>query len=120
MTGIEAARTVLVNSIAVTALVPAARIQAIRRTQGFTVPAITLQRVTNVPSNHLRGDGACDLNSVQIDFYDTNYTNLLAIVAAARTALYAGGFSMQSENDLYEPETDPELYRITQTWSVFT
>lgn len=119
---VEAVRAVLVASGAVTALVPASRIQVLMRTQGLGVPAITLQRVATTPFNHLRGNGALDANLVQIDFYGTNYTDLRTIANTARQALEAvpNLMSMQSEIDRYESETDPELYHLMQTWSVFT
>ncbi len=113
-------RAVLVASGAVTALVPATRIEPLRRTQSLVLPGITLQRVSTTPQNHLRGNGQLDANLVQLDVFDDDYTNARLIADACRTALEAGGYPLNSEIDGYESETDPELYRITQTWSVFT
>lgn len=109
---------VLSASPAVTALVPATQITPLRREQGMSVPAITLQRVSTVPTNNLVDDGGLDANLVQIDYYGTDYTALKAIADACRTAL--ADHEMQSEIDGYEPGTDPELCQLTQTWSVFT
>ncbi len=117
---IATVRAVLVASGAVTTLVPALRIEPLRRTQTFAAPAITLQRVSTVPFNHLRGNGQLDANLVQLDVLSTDYTNARLIADTCRTALEAAGYPLQSEIDGYESETDPELYRITQTWSVFT
>ena len=111
-------RDVLVAASAVTALVPAARITPLIRPQSITVPAITLQRVSLVPQNHLRGDGGLDDNSVQLDVWADSYVSARAIADACRTAL--AGFSMKFENDDYESETAPELYRVTQTYQVWT
>lgn len=115
-------RAVLVAASAVTDLVPATRIEPLRRTQSLAVPAITLQRVSTVPFNHLRGDGDLDANLVQLDVIAGDYTAARLIATACRNALQdaAARHVMQSEIDGYESETDPELYRITQTWSVFT
>lgn len=117
---VAAVRTVLVASGAVIALVPALRIEPIRRTQTFAIPAITLQRVSTTPQNHLRGNGALDANLVQLDVLGSDYTAARLIADTCRTALEAAGYLLQSEIDGYESETDPELYRITRTWSVFT
>lgn len=113
-------RALLVANPAVMVLVPAARIEPLRRTQGFALPAITLQRISTVPSNHLRGNGALDANLVQVDFYGADYTALRNIADVCRSTLEAGGHTMQNETDGYESDTDPELYRLLQTWSVFT
>jgi len=113
-------RALLVAEPVVTALVPADRIEALRRTQGFAIPAITLQRVSTVPFNELRGNGGLDANVVQIDYYGADYTALRHIADVCRATLEAGGLTMQNEIDGYESDTDPELYHLIQTWSVFT
>lgn len=113
-------RAVLIAAAPVIALVPALRIEPIRRTQSTTIPAITLQRVSTVPFNHLRPSPNLDANLVQLTVIDDSYTDARSAADACRAALEAAGFSMQSEIDGYESETDPELYQIIQTWSVFT
>jgi hypothetical protein len=115
-------RAVLAADSAVTALVPATRIEALRRTQSFAIPAITLTDVAKVPFTHLRGNAGLDLNSVQVDFYGATYTEALNVATAARAALEADAarFTMQSQIERNEPETDPELFQITQTWNVFS
>ena len=117
---IQQVRNVLVASGAVTALVPATAIEPLRRTQSGSLPAIVLQRISVTPQNHLRGNGGLDANLVQVDVYASTYTSCRAIAGAARAALDAGGFLMTSEVDGYEPDVDPELYRLTQTWQVWT
>jgi hypothetical protein len=120
--GIQAVRDVLVAAGAVTALVPADRIEALRRTQSFAVPAITLQRVSVVPQSHLRSSAGLDSNLVQLDVWDSQYTRARSIADACRASLEAlpAGFIMTLETEGFEAETDAELYRISQTWSVFT
>ena len=118
---IATVRAVLVAAAPVTALVPAARIEPLRRTQSFTTPAVTLQVISKIPFNHLTGDGNLDGCLVQVDYWASTYTTARAVADAARVALKAAAFTMQSELDGgFEPETDPELFRITQTWSVYS
>src|SRR4051812_40351036 len=106
---IQALRDAWVGAPAVTALVPATHIEPLRRTQNIGVPGIALQRVSDVPFNHLRGEANLDVNLVQADFYGDDYTALRAIADACRTAGLAAGFLLNSELDGYDPETDPEL-----------
>lgn len=103
---------------AVTALVPVSRITPLKRTQSLATPAIVLQRVSTTPTNNLVDDGGLDANLVQIDYYGTDYTALKVIAEACRTTLTTN-YELESELDGYEAGTDPELCRITQTWSVF-
>lgn len=110
----------LIADVGVTTLVPAERIEALRRTQGIAIPAITITDVVRTPFNHLRGWGGTDANQVQVDLYASNYTDALQIAAAARAALETAGYIMESQLERNEPETDPELFLITQQWSVFT
>jgi hypothetical protein len=118
---VEAVRTVLVSAAPVTALVPAARIEPLRRTQSFATPAITLQRIAGIPTSHLRGSAGLMHHHVQLDVWAQHYSDALDIAAACRTALEAlpHGFILESEIEGHESEPDPELARIIQTWSVF-
>lgn len=115
-------RQVLVNAAAVTNLVPSARIEALRRTQSFELPAITLTDVSRIPFTHLAGNSGLDSNLVQIDCYGNDYTEALDVAAAVRTAMEADSrhFTMSSQLERNEPETDPELFQITQTWQIFS
>jgi hypothetical protein len=117
---IATVRTVLVAAGAVTALVPAIKITPLVRIQSIAPPAITLTRVSVTPLNHLRGWGSLDANRVQLDAWATRYDACRAIADACRDALEAATFLMELELDSYEPETDPELFHITQDWSVWT
>ena len=98
------------------------RIQVLRRTQSFPVPAITLQDPALTPFNHLNGSSGLDSHLIQIDYYGTDYTVLKNIALVCRQTLEAppAVLSMQSEIDGYEPDKDPELFHLTQTWLVFT
>lgn len=111
---------VLVAAPAVTSLVPAARIQAIRRTQSYPVPGITLTSVVETPFEHLRSSAGLNLSQMQVDCYGVTYTQALEIAVAVREALEAAGHVFRNQIERNEPETDPELFLITQTWSVYS
>ncbi len=117
---IQVVRAVLVASGAVTALVPATRIEPVRRTQGLSAPAILMQRISVTPQNHLRGDGDLDANLVQLDIFASTYSAARSIADACRAALQTAGHVMDSEVDGFEPDIDPELYRLIQTYQVWT
>ena len=116
---IQAVRDVLAASGAVIALVPASRIEPVRRTQALAAPAILLQRISVVPQNHLRGDGDLDACVVQLDVFATTYAATRSIADACRSALQAAGYLMTLEVDGFEPDVDPELYRLSQSWQVW-
>lgn len=117
---IQTLRTVLAAAGAVTALVPAERITPLIRPQSIDLPSITLQRVSQTPVDHLRGESNLDSNQVQLDVWADSYATARSIADACRTAGVAANHRMTFEGDGYEPDTDPELYRITQTWAVWT
>lgn len=117
---VKTVRDVLVAAGAVTTLVPASRITPLVRPQAISVPAITLQRISLTPNNHLRGDAGLDANRVQLDAYAETYAAARAVADACRAALVAAGHLLQTEFDSHEPETDPDLYRVTQEYNVWT
>jgi capsular polysaccharide biosynthesis protein len=119
MDPIETVRALLIAAPAVQALV-AGRIYPLRRPQAVPVPAVTLQRVSVTPQYHLGGWASLDGNAVQIDVFGETYAQATALARACRAALEGANHLMTSEADLYEPEVDPELYRIAQTWAVWT
>lgn len=105
---------------AVIALVPAAKITPVIHPQAIDPPAITLQRVSNTPQNGLRGWASLDANLVQLDVWATTYAAAKGIADAARSSLQAATFIMTSEIDDYDSDVPDPLYRITQTWQVWT
>jgi hypothetical protein len=115
---IEIARAVLVADSAVSALV-GERISALMKAQGTAMPAITLQRVSVTPQNHLRGNGGLDYVRVQADCWATSYDGVRALAIACRSAMEAASHQMLSELDNYDPQVDPGLYRITQDFQVW-
>jgi hypothetical protein len=111
-------RGVLIASSAVTAIC-ADRISPLMKAQGALLPNVTLQRTELEPQNGLRGYAGLDSNTVQLDAWSETYQQARDLADACRTALQAAGFVMLSEFDNYEPSTDPGLYRVTQTFSVW-
>lgn len=114
---VEACLAILVADASVTAIVGTgsnARISPLIKSQGISPPAVTLQRVSVDPQNHIRGHGSLDSVSVQVDSWAVTYAGVRALATACRNAIQASGVLMTSEFDNYDPETDPGLYRITQ------
>jgi hypothetical protein len=111
---------VLRGDAAVTALVPAARITPLLRPQAITVPAITLQRIDTTPQNHLRGWAQLDASDVQIDIWAATYAACKAIAAACQAAINTAGYIRTAEYDNTDADVDPVLYRITQSYLVWT
>lgn len=111
-------RGVLIGSSAVAAIC-ADRISPLISAQGSLLPAVTLQRTELEPQNGLRGFAGLDSNTVQLDAWAETYQQARDLADACRTALQAAGVIMLSEFDNYEPSTDPGLYRVTQTFSVW-
>lgn len=119
---VEVTLAVLKAASAVTAIVGSGancRISPLIKAQGVTPPAITLQRVTTTPQNHLRGHAGLDANRIQADHYAETYAQARALAAASRSAMQAAGHLCISEVDNYDPEVDPGLYRITQDFEVW-
>lgn len=108
---------VLRASGAVTALVPQKRMEAHRRTQTYVLPAILLSEAVVTPFNHLTGHAGIDANQIQLKALGTTYTQAKLIADACRTALQAAGYLLLSELKDNEPDSDPELFEIIQTWS---
>jgi hypothetical protein len=116
---VKTARDVLLAAAPVTALV-GTRISPLVRAQDLQLPAVTLQRVVVTPTNHLRGDANLDANRVQLDAYAATYAAARTLADACRDALVAAGHLLQTELDSYEPDVDPELYRVTQEYLIWT
>jgi hypothetical protein len=112
----------LVADAGVTAIVGSgsnAKISPLLKAQGISPPAVTLQRTSLVPQNHLRGNGNLDDCSVQLDAWATTYAGARALANACRSALEAAGHVMKGEFDNYDPQVDPGLFRITQDYQVW-
>lgn len=112
-------RDILVADAAVTALV-AQRISPLIKEQGVTPPAVTIRRSSLEPTNHLRGDGDLDRNTVTVDSWATTYAQAREVADACRAALIAQRIQMVSELDNFEPGVDPGLYNVSQQYLVWT
>ena len=117
---IQTVYAVLAAAAPVTALVPAERIEPIRRTQSLPIPAIVISRPSVVPENHLTGWANLDGSLVQLDIFAATFAEAVAIAAACRTALEAAQHLMTLQVDGYEPDVDPELYRLILNFQVWT
>lgn len=113
---IQVIRNALVADAGVTALV-GLRVAPLLSAQDTTLPAITLQRISLVPQNHLTGDGDLDAARVQLDAWATTYAEARAVADACRTCLQAANHQLELESDDYDPDT--QEYRVIQDWSVW-
>lgn len=119
---VETVLAVLVADAGVTAIVgsgASAKISPLIKAQTIQPPAVTLQRTSLVPQNHLRGNGDLDDVRVQVDSWATSYAGVRALASACRAALEAADYLMIGEFDNYDPQVDPGLYRITQDFQVW-
>lgn len=113
---------ILTAATGVTAIVGSGsdcRVSSLTKVQGITIPAVTVQRVSTDPVNHLRGHAGLDDSRVQVDSWATTDTEVRALAAACRAAIQTAGHLMLGEFDNYDPETDPGLYRITQDYRIW-
>lgn len=116
---LETVYAVLSVDAATTAIV-SNRMGPLSRPQSLTVPALTYQRIVTTPTNHLRGDSGLDSNVVQIDLWTASYATSKSLAAAVRAALLAAKHVLTDERDEFDADVDPELYRIVQTWQIWT
>ncbi|CAB4153276.1 Tail completion protein, partial [uncultured Caudovirales phage] len=85
--------------------------------QNIVTPAVTLQRIANVPQNHLRGFGNLDANRVQVDCFADTYLQARALSAACRTAINAAGHTCELELDEYDEQV--LVYRVILDFNVW-
>ena len=93
------------------------RISPLTRAQDLALSAITVQRISTVPQNHLRGFGNLDGNRVQVDCWASTYAGARDLAEACRTAINAAGHLCLSEVDDFEIET--RTYRGIQDYRVW-
>lgn len=109
-------RDVLIADSSVAALVDD-RVEYLLKPQALTMPAITLQRVTTNPVNHLNGFAGLDATSVQVDYWAGTSTDAMELAALGRAALEAQNIQCDQEFDNYDP--DIQFYRVTQEFTVW-
>ena len=90
--------------------------------QGVTRPYCVYTRVASDPQNSLGGfTGNLERVRVQVDCYAETFDSAVAIAAAVRAAVDAGGTGIKgvciNEQDAYE--NDPRLFRRMVEFSVF-
>jgi hypothetical protein len=112
-------RAVLVGSAQVTAIC-GDRISPLIKAQGELLPNVTLQRTEVDPKNHLSGHAGIDSTVVQLDAWAETDQEARDLADACRQAMQDAGYLMLNEFDNYEPGTDPGLYQVTQTFSVWS
>lgn len=119
---IETVRAVLAAAAPVTAIV-GTRISPLYRAQTLALPAITLQGVSRVPFNSLRGYSNLDNSRVQVEAWAETYAAARALADAARAALEAAGHLLDLETPPDfddQPAATPQAFRITQDFQVWT
>lgn len=97
------------------------RISPLIRAQGLTLPAITLQRITLIPSNTFAGNGGLDDTRLQVDCWDATYDGARALAIAVRAAFDAAQVRMiieQESTSRLDPPTG--MYWITQEYQLWS
>lgn len=117
----ESAFRTLLASAAVTALV-SDRIFPVLAEQSCTRPYIVYSRASSDPQNSLGGfTAALERIRWQVDCYAETFDSAIAIAAAVRAAVAAGGSGIQgiciNELDFFEDDT--RLFRRLVEFSVF-
>lgn len=98
MSGVKVCRYLLANAAGVTALVPAARIQAGVLPQATVMPAIALTLVSGVPLLGVSIASGMQTDRVQVTAFAITYASLEAILAAIRAALPYSHLTINSVN----------------------
>lgn len=81
-------RALLTSSAAITALVPAARINFGTNRQGAGYPAIVLNTISDIEGIHMNGPDRFYEGRVQVDVYGGTYKAVKDISKAVRTLLH--------------------------------
>jgi hypothetical protein len=112
----------ILNAAAGVTVLVGTRITPMVRPQDLTLPAITMQRISMVPSNSLQGNAGLDIARVQVDCWGATYTDARSLATAARAAMdAAASILMDSEQDVQFIEEPPNgIYRIIQEYTVFS
>lgn len=107
----------LVADATITAIV-GERIRLIERSE--TLPAITFQRVIDLPQNTIDGAGTISITRVQIDLWGLDPDALLPLADAVRDRMNtpAATFKALPLGDTDEFEDDTRIYRILMEFDV--
>lgn len=107
MSGVAIARYKLANASALTAIVPAARIQAGVLPEGTALPLISVAQVSSNPYNLLNKTSGLKVDRVQITVEATSYLQVRQILKQVRAALpYTRGAVNSIACDSIVPDTE--------------
>ncbi len=110
-------RGYLINDAMVSGLI-GTRVYPLMMPQGFTLPAVTYQRVSSDREYDLTDGpvGWCWAR-FQLDCYADSFSGVRELAEAVRQALdWNNGITIEGERDLFEENT--EVYRVTQDYLV--
>lgn len=117
----EALRAALVAAAPVTAIC-STRIKLAGGTNDQTLPAISYQRISTVPTDHLAGGGTLDQVRVQVDCWAVKADDAAALAAAARDAIspadQAGIATMQAQEGP-TLDTDARAWRVRTDYFIW-
>lgn len=115
----QAFRALLTGSAAVTALVPAARIEWGVLGQGRTLPAVRMFLISNIDGLTMQGPDGLWRGRVQVDVYAETYASAQAVAGAIISILHghrAGAFRgifLAARRDDYEANAADRPQRIS-------
>lgn len=116
------AETELINALkanaALIALVPAARITPVKRLQGGSLPAITVERIANTPVQSIAGDTSqLDQVRLRVNCWAKTYQSTKEIAEAVRPVVATLNSHIITDQDLYEDDT--QIYRVASDYYVW-
>lgn len=84
-----------------------------------TMPAITYQRISNVPVDDLSGHSGLDHVRMQVDCWAETYAAAKELAKEVRAIMTAAGFKalLATDRDDYEPDT--QRYRASSDYLVW-
>ncbi|OAN53894.1 hypothetical protein A6A04_13460 [Paramagnetospirillum marisnigri] len=96
--------------------------------QRVTAPFVTFQRISGTRWRTITGPTGMAQPRIQIDAYATTYAGAKALATTIRQAIdgyrgaiggvRVGGIALVSDQDLYEGDVNPALYRVSMDFMV--
>lgn len=124
----EAAVYDLLRRDAAVSAIAAARIYPLRAPDRVARPYLTYQRISANRWRSFGGPAGMAQPRIQVDAYATDYAAAKVLAKAARLALdgyrgvaggvRVGGITLETDQDLYEDDVDPKLYRVRMDFIV--
>ncbi len=125
---VEVALVTLLKNATGVALLAGTRIFPMIAPANVAPPFVTYQRISGARDHALSGPTGFAQPRIQIDAFATTYLGAKALGAEIREALDGyrgtvgavriGGISLASDQDMYEGEVDPPLYRVSMDFMV--